>query len=386
VVNDTAGHAAGDGLLKEVSSLFRSQLRRVDTLARLGGDEFGVLLDNCDVERAEIIAQQFVELLKNYNYEWAGKTFKVGASVGIVVVAENADLASLMSLVDAACYAAKDSGRNQVHVYSDDDKELKRRRTEMQRATDAVRAIDNKQLVLHAQKIQGLDTEDDSLWYEILVRMKGQDGTLIYPDDFIPALEQYGGIQKMDSAIIGLSMEYMSKHPGIRFNINLSGSSIGDENILARIKQLITRYKINPEKLVFEITETAAMLNVEHAKLFINELKRLGCSIALDDFGSGMSSYGYLQNLNVDYVKLDGSFVRDMDENAIHYAMVESINSIVKVMGKETIAEFVENKAVEKCLNDLGVAYGQGYHLHKPEALENISITGQQGSNVVNIS
>jgi len=372
VVNDTAGHVAGDELLRQVSSLLKSQLRRGDTLARLGGDEFGILLSFCSLDRATKIAESLRLSIDQYFFDWQGHTYSIGVSIGMleidIYISDNAEV---MSLVDTACYQAKDNGRNRVYVYNPDDTQIKTRRSEMFWAEEALNAISKGNIVLHGQKIIGLSEADGIEWSEVLVRMKSNE-TLVYPDSFIPALERFGGIFELDKCVLTLAAKMLSGKSNYRLSVNISGNSVSNSDLVPLIQETIKKYHLDPTQLCFEITETATIGNLKQAKIFIHEIKSMGCLIALDDFGTGMSSFSYLKNLEVDLVKLDGSFVRDIDTDAIHYTMVESINAVSKIMSRHTIAEYVENAAVEKALIKIGVAYGQGYHLHKPEPLQQL--------------
>jgi len=374
IVNDTAGHAAGDELLKQVTSLLKSQLRRGDTLARLGGDEFGILLNHCDIDRASIIAEQLRVVVHNYHFEWESYSFTIGTSIGIIAMNEDSpQLSELMSLVDAACYMAKDLGRNQYYIYDTEDTAFEEKHSAMYRAEMALTAIKDKNLELHGQKITGISSlEDSQHWYEVLVRIKHESG-LIYPDNFIPALEQFGRITTLDTAIIKQSIAFLGTRPNFKFSINLSGLSIVKPEIISTIKQTLKKNNVNPARVCFEITETAAIGNLGKVTAFINAIHKIGSSVALDDFGTGMSSFSYLSNLDVDYIKLDGSFVRDIGSNIIHHTMVDSINSIVNIMGKFVIAEYVENEDVYEQLKKIGISHGQGYFIHRPEKLDDIA-------------
>lgn len=374
IVNDTAGHAAGDELLIEVSSLLKSQLRRGDTLARLGGDEFGIILSNCNISRASSIAEQLRICVKNYGFLWEKHTFSIGVSIGIIEINEySKSLKDIMSLVDTACYMAKDKGRNQYYIYDSEDKSFGSRHSALFLCEQALSAINNNQLELHAQKIHRLNSNEEPYkWYEVLVRIRKESG-LIFPDQIIPPLEHFGQITELDTAVFKLAIKFLKSNPNFKLSINLSGISITKQYFIQFIEDTIIKQKVNPANLCFEITETAAVENIIQLKSFIKKLHSLGCFISLDDFGTGMSSFSYLNNLDVDHIKLDGSFVKNIDEDEIHLAMVDSINSIVKAMGKYVIAEYIENEAIEKILKELGVSHGQGYFIHKPEKLDDIA-------------
>gem|GEM_PF-3279058 len=373
VINETCGLVAGDEMLKQLSKSLFGLLRREDILARMGGDEFGVLLTNCDLVQADLVARTLREQIGQHGFVWEGRHFDISASIGVAEINQGtADVSDLLRQVDSACSTAKEQGRNQVHLYQSDDTVFQTRRSEMYWHGEAIRLINQGGIALFGQRIQPLNGGDGRPWYEVLVRLRDDRNELVYPDKFIPALEQYGGIEKLDGEITRKSIEFLSRHAGVRLNINLSGKSVGNQDLLKAITELIAQYEVDPRCLVFEITETVAMINVRQSRRFIESIKALGCKMALDDFGSGMSSFSYLKNLEVDYVKLDGSFVRNLYEDPVHYEMVRSINGVTKVMGRQCIAEFVENEAVVEALCEIGVAYAQGYHIHKPEPLENI--------------
>ncbi len=262
IINDTAGHAAGDQLLIEISSLLKSQLRRGDTLARLGGDEFGLLLNQCSVDRAETIAEQLRAIVHNYEFLWESYSFTIGVSIGVIEITEDTDsLKELLSLVDSACYMAKDLGRNQYYIYNAEDILFEQKQSAMYQSEMALSAIKNNQLELHGQKIQGLSSHEEQHWYEVLIRIKNDDG-LIYPDNFIPALEQFGHIAILDKAVLKQSIAFLAKNPKFKLSINLSGLSIVKPELIKLIQQVIGKHKVSPDRICFEITESAAIGNL----------------------------------------------------------------------------------------------------------------------------
>ena len=379
VVNDTCGHVAGDALLQQLTSLLREKMRATDMLARLGGDEFGVILNSCSLDHAKKIALLLLGIVREFRFIWEDKTFEIGVSIGLVMLDENSEsVASIMSAADIACYAAKDGGRNRYHLYEASDTELKQRHGEMQWVTLISKAISEDRFVLHLQKIKALKEGGESTHYELLLRMVDDNGDLIPPGAFLPAAERYGLIASVDRWVIekGLSVlaKYLKKNPGEAcvFAINLSGMSIGDDGFLDYIQEQIARHQLPHHCICFEITETAAVANLTRAREFIKALRASGCKFALDDFGCGVSSFSYLKNLPVDYLKIDGLFVRDMADDSIDYAMVEAISNIGQVMGLKTIAEFVESQAVLDCLIALEVDYAQGYYIGEPIPLEEV--------------
>ncbi|SEF82253.1 ammonium transporter [Marinobacterium lutimaris] len=379
LVNDTCGHRAGDALLRQLSQELKPLLRQNDTFARLGGDEFGILLADCPVERGLEIAEQLRRTVKDFRFPWEGQVFSVGVSIGLVPFGPDcASLDELLSLADAACYAAKDTGRNRVHLYEADDNELTRRQGQMQWASHIQQAIDCDDFRLYYQTIEALDPEPGAVPHiEIFIRMLDAEGNLIPPGAFVPAAERYDLMPQVDQWVVRNTLAWLGDHlhagnSQIQCAINLSGASIGSAECLQTIKQHISKHEIPPHLLCFEITETAAMSDPEAARAFIEELRNLGCHFALDDFGSGLSSFGYLKRLPVDYLKIDGIFVRDMSNNEIDQAMIASINNIAHIMELKTVAEFVEDEATLGLLREIGVDFVQGYLLSKPAPLEQL--------------
>ncbi len=387
LVNDVCGHAAGDALLRQVANLLQRRLRSADTLARLGGDEFGVLLTNCPLERGIEIAEAMRERVHALRFPWEDKVFAIGASVGLVPLSRGlGNLADALSRADEACYAAKDSGRNRVHVYDPGDRELSLRKGQMTWVSRIQRALDEDGFQLFYQGIAPvMQPEDTNGHIEILLRLTGEDDEVMPPGAFIPAAERYGLMPEVDYWVVEHCLRWLSAYQaqggtGIkRCAINLSGATLGNDKHTARIRDCLRRHRIDPRLICFEITETSTMANLDQAKRFIDEVKQLGCRFALDDFGSGLSSFGYLHDLDVDLVKIDGSFIRDLDSNAVHRAMVEAIVGIAGVMGLGSIAEFVEHARVVDILREIGVDYAQGYHLARPRPLVEYPPPGRRG-------
>lgn len=373
VVNDTSGHMAGDELLRQLGFLLKEEVRESDTLARLGGDEFGVLLRGCPEQKARQIADNMHKTIREFRFVWRDKSFEIGASIGLVMIGpESGNIAHVMSMADMACYAAKDMGRNRIHIYQPGDKELSRRHTEMHWTTHIKQALEEQRFVLYRQGIAPVDDPYSPCRHtEILVRIVNTDGTIIEPDQFIPAAERYNMMPVIDRWIIENTFSYIAENPAEfdTVSINLSGNSFGDETFHNFIKQQLAQWQISPSQICFEITETAAIANLSAAIAFIRELKQQGIRFALDDFGSGFSSFGYLKNLPIDSVKIDGSFIKDIVDEPIDRAMVEAIRNIGHVMGIKTIAEFVENDAILQQLHTIGVDMVQGYHIEKPRPL-----------------
>ncbi|MBE9560421.1 MAG: EAL domain-containing protein [Proteobacteria bacterium] len=377
VVNDSCGHVAGDELLRQVSKMLVKEKRASDTLARLGGDEFGLLLEGCPLDKAEEVASELIENFQQYHFYWEEKVFTIGVSIGLVPVQGRfIDFSELLSAADAACYKAKEDGRNRFHVYKHDDVELSMRLGEMTWVSRIQEALKEDRLVLYKQAITpiGNTGENDALHCEILLRMEDRDGNIIGPDMFIPAAERYNLMLSLDKWVINKTFFWLSqlgsKLDQINLcSINLSGNSITDSSLASYIHDKLQEYGVPAEVICFEITETAAIANLAKATAFLDELHKLGCKFALDDFGSGLSSYGYLKNLPVDFLKIDGEFVRDITTNLINLAMVKSINEIGHIMGKKTIAEYVEDQQTVDLLRHIGVDYAQGYVFSRPEPL-----------------
>jgi diguanylate cyclase (GGDEF)-like protein/PAS domain S-box-containing protein len=377
VVNDTCGHAAGDEMLRQLSFELHQKLRAGDTLARLGGDEFGVLIKNCSLDEARRFTGMLQDTLQEYQFIWETRSFRVGASIGLVQITNKTlNLTELFKDADVACYIAKDNGRNRIHVHSDDDAELVKRQGEIQWVTRIQEALDHERYCLYAQAIESLN-KDIGAHYELLIRMLDQDGNIIPPGAFLPAAERYNLSVKLDRWVVNHAINLLEEHAtfleSVDFiSINLSGPSLTDEAFLEFAIQAVSALKSNSTKICFEITETAAISNILLAGKFIDELRSYGCRFALDDFGSGLSSFAYLKNLPVDYLKIDGAFVKDIVDDPIDRAMVKSINEIGQVMNMQTIAEFVENDHIKDMLKNIGVDYVQGYGIHKPQPFKEL--------------
>ena len=377
VVNDTCGHVAGDELLSQISVVLKAGVRETDILARLGGDEFGILLEKSTLENAKSVAEKLRQSIRNFRFVWQDKTFEIGASIGLTdITAESEDSASLLSAADVACYAAKEMGRNRIHVYTDGDTDLAKRQGEMQWVSRIKQALDENRLCLYGQAIVPvIDNNNEASHYEILVRMLDEQGELIPPGAFLPAAERYNLMPAIDRWVINnafsgyANLGCSQTKSQCQLSINLSGTSLNDDDFLEYIHTQFKEHNVPPKNISFEITETAAVANLAKAIHFMNDLKSIGCRFSLDDFGSGISSFAYLKNLPVDYLKIDGSFVKDMVDDPIDRAMVESITKIGHVMGLKTIAEYVETKEILEELQKIGVDYAQGYGIGKPKPL-----------------
>ncbi|MGK7889506.1 MAG: PAS domain S-box protein [Leptolyngbyaceae cyanobacterium] len=383
IVNDTCGHGAGDELLRQVAQLLHQHIRASDILARLGGDEFGILLQGCVIDNAEAIAEKIRQQIQEFRFIWDEKSFAIGVSIGIVSISSDNDelqnLATVLSAADAACYAAKDAGRNRIHVYQVNDNVLSQQRSERQWTVKIRHALEQNRFQLHYQQVVPADPHDSQLGnhYEVLIRMVDENGTLIPPMAFIPAAERYDLMPDIDQWVVQTTFEcydqliaqIMATSTSAmvpKLMINLSGNSLCDQRFLNYVIDWFETEQIPPSLICFEITETAAIANLSQATEFIRILKTYGCQFALDDFGSGMSSFAYLKNLPVDYLKIDGNFVRDILDDPVDCTIVRFINSLSQTLGMKTIAEFVENQQVRDRLQEIGVNYVQGYGIAQP--------------------
>ncbi len=395
VVNDTCGHVAGDELLRQLAGALQKKVRRRDTLARLGGDEFGVLLEHCPPGQATRVAQDLMETIQEFRFVWEGKPFALGVSVGVVpITAESESLAAVLRDADSACYAAKERGRNRVHFYEPNDAMMAVRQGEMQWVSRITQALEDNRFRLYGQPIVPLSPRPgERLRCEVLLRMVDHDGSLIAPGAFIPAAERYNLMGAVDRWVVRAVTAVYATYPAHGLppiaSINLSGASLLDPGMLAFVREQLTRHQLAPETLCFEITETAAIANLAQAAHFIRELKALGCWFALDDFGSGMSSFGYLQSLPVDQLKIAGAFLRHIESDPVEYAMVEAIHRVGHVMRLKTVAEGVEDPQTIETLRKIGVDYAQGFALGEPIPLEELlaSSTGfQRGGPALRLS
>ena len=375
IVNDSCGHSAGDALLGQLGALLKSKIRWRDTLARLGGDEFGVLLESCSLEEALKTAEVLRVAISEFKFMWDDRNFRLGVSIGVVpITADNEDVAALLIAADSACAAAKEAGRNRIHSYRENDIDLMRRRREMQWAARINNALEDNRFELYRQTIQPLQVEEEGAHYEILLRMRDESGGIIAPGLFIEAAERYGITPNIDRWVIKNAFRWLVSEADERerlvmCSINLSGQSFSDEKFLPFVIDQFQMSGLDATKICFEITETAAIASYSQANRFINALKELGCKFALDDFGTGLSSFGYLKHFPVDFLKIDGSFVKEILHDPIDREMVRSINEIGHLTGKKTIAEFAENEEIITMLRGMGVDYAQGYGVSEPKAV-----------------
>jgi diguanylate cyclase (GGDEF)-like protein/PAS domain S-box-containing protein len=380
LVNDTCGHQAGDRLLKQITGLLQTRIRTSDTIARLGGDEFGVLLQDCTADRAAKIADNLRQAIREYRFEWQDGAMNVGVSIGIVEInSASESIASVMAAADVACYAAKDSGRNRVHMYQYGS--APERHREMQWVSRLTRACEENRLELYYQPIVPIgSTRDTRGHYELLLRMRGEHGELVQPAEFIPAAERYNVMPMIDRWVVSQALGALAHYRadgdprhGYTLSINLSGTSLNDDRFLEFLINELQAYDLSPGAVCFEITETAAISNLANVVHFMREFRARGCLFSLDDFGSGLSSFMYLKNLPVDFLKIDGSFIQNVTTDHVDRSMVEAITQIGRAMGLKTVAERVESAEVLKCLADIGVEYAQGIYIATPESVESLS-------------
>lgn len=374
IINDTCGHLAGDELLKQIGGVIQSVLGDDDYISRMGGDEFGVLLQDCTLKEATAMAGRVHEAIKQHRFLWNGQPFTVSSCIGVVQInSTSTTVEEILASADMACYAAKDKGRSYIQVYDLNDEDMTHRRDQMHWASRIRRALDRNDFVLYKQAIVGL--AEQVTHYEFLVRMK--DGERIVPPGlFIPAAERFNLMTLIDRWVINHAFAFVQKQlkqggqlSGLYF-INLSGSSLNDEMFFEYVRECKGRYRIPANSICFEITETAAISNIESASVFIAEIRDLGFLFALDDFGVGMSSFAYLKAIPVDVLKIDGGFVRNMLDDPMDLAIVSACNTIAHSAGLKTVAEFVENSAIEDRLRELGVDFGQGYGIEKPKPID----------------
>lgn len=392
VVNDSCGHHVGDQVLKQISTLLRSQLRATDTLFRLGGDEFGVLLKDCPPDQAYKIAEELCEIVKSYRISHRGNIFEIGVSIGLISLnADSGNPEEVISCVDSACYSAKDAGRNRVHVYKPSEGKRDRRLLEMAWIPRIRAALLEDRFCLYAQPIVEVKRASQSSisHQEILLRMVNETGELISPGAFIPVAERFGLMPEIDrwvvEKVLSSYSQYFSNvkrsgYNSVVFSINLSGASLADPGLGLFILEKLEKYRVPPHCICFEITETAAVTLIDNARQLIEQLKSAGCSFMLDDFGTGMSSFGYLKTLAVDYIKIDGLFVKDILDDPIDCAMVKSINEIGHILGLKTVAEYVESSSVLDRLSDIGIDYAQGFGIAEPRLLRMLPLANLHSS------
>jgi diguanylate cyclase (GGDEF)-like protein/PAS domain S-box-containing protein len=375
LVNDTCGHAAGDQLLREIATLLKLELGEAGLPVRLGGDEFAAHITGCDIVRATAIAEKLREAIQDFTFVWEGRPFKISASIGLVAnigVTSNAE--EVFRAADVACYLAKDKGRNRVELHEASGAEILRRVSEMGWVHKIRDALNKGHLCLYAQPIAALGPDAEDGHFELLVRMRDEQGKLAPPGSFIPAAERYGLMPSIDRWVVNAAFSNLAEiaaAPGapVCCAINLSGQSLDDPTFIDFVESQFLAYPVPPSAITFEITETTAIANLEEATRFIETFRAIGCKFSLDDFGAGMSSFGYLKRLPVDYLKIDGGFVKDILVDPIDHAMVDMIARMAKTLGKNTIAEFAESEEIVDALRELGIDYAQGYAVGAPKPI-----------------
>jgi diguanylate cyclase (GGDEF)-like protein len=391
IVNDTCGHIAGDELLKEVSNLMRNYIRKTDIVGRLGGDEFAILLYNCNLEAGLKMANLLRQNLEDLRFTWDKHIFRIGASIGVMVINDHsADLKEVLRSADNACYVAKNKGKNRVYVYQDDDKEVLNERITLNSLGKLQEAIDNNQLCLYFQPLimlnhQNLELSDSSIMEkefsviacEILLRFKDEKGNILPPAPLILAAERYKLMHQIDRWVFESLLSYLDKNRGYNYPlymVNLSGETLRDEEFFLFVKSQIDKFNISPTLLCFEITETAAITNFNQASQLIYNLRNLGCSFALDDFGSGMSSFTYLKHFAVDFIKVDGMFAQDLNPDSLNLSIIKAIHEVGHAIGLKTIVEGIEDPSFLPLLNQLGIEYAQGFGIQQPQPLKVTSV------------
>lgn len=376
-VNDTSGHTAGDEILRQVAQLLASTVRERDTVARLGGDEFAFILRNCELKNGRKVMQSLVSKIEQNRFSFGDEVFALGASIGMVELLPGMDAETALTQADTACYLAKESGGKSVRIYRADSEEMSLQRGQVKWLSRVQQALDENDFELFYQPIERTEVMQDvpnaAVHYEVLVRMKDQHGGYHMPGDFIPAATRYGLMPNLDRWVIDHALRWGGENSRLlddaRIAINIDGSSLYDSGFLDFVEGCFESYGFGYDKVVFELTENSVIANMNAAMTFINTLKEKGCQFALDDFGTGMSSFDYLKSLPVDYLKIDGSFVKDMLTDSIDEEVVRSINAIGHAMQKYTIAEYVESEEIRTRLSEIGVNYVQGYAIARPKPL-----------------
>ncbi|GAB2792999.1 hypothetical protein GCM10027040_19030 [Halomonas shantousis] len=384
VVNDTCSHAAGDALLQYLSKRLRSWVRSSDVLAHLEGDKFGLLLTDCEDLPAQRRAEELHRLIGDIEFSWGQLRYRLAASIGVVTFGDSFTPNKLLSAADLACFLAREKGRNRVHVYRQDDEETSARLCEMNWVGRLQKALQDERLVLFVQRIVPITGRHAMEWGEVLLRLRDEDGSIVPPMAFLPAAERYNLMPAIDRYVVQAAFRHFDQLPEATrrrtaYSINLSGATLDDKEFLQFVEEQLARHRVPPSQICFEITETVAVANLTQTAQLIRSLQALGFNFALDDFGSGMSSFGYLKHLPINYLKVDGEFVKGILEDAVNCAMVEAIAKVAGVMGIKTIAEFVESQAELDLLDSIGVDFAQGFGVHKPEPLLAGSVETLQG-------
>lgn len=377
IVNDTSGHAAGDALLKEISLILQKSVRKNDFIARMGGDEFAMILENAGMDRAMQIANTICKNVDHHRFFYQGKKFRVGCSIGVAMINnEWKNVVDLMQAADNACYAAKEAGRNQVRLFIEKDSQVATHRGDLKWVDLVQHAMEDNRILLYGQRIVPMNASENE-HIEILIRMLDENDDIVLPGAFLPAIERFHLSQRLDRWVVKKTFDWIAQNKTRlahidSISINLSGQSLGDYHFHQYVQELINTTSIDFNRICFEITETAAITNIIAANKFIESMKNNGIKFALDDFGSGVSSFGYLQSLPVDYLKIDGQFIQDLSQNRVGQATVKCIHEIASITGKKTIAEWVSEKEVESMLRAIGVNYAQGSLMHMPMPIDTL--------------
>ncbi|MBV1776412.1 EAL domain-containing protein [Burkholderiaceae bacterium DAT-1] len=385
IVNDTFGHRAGDLLITALARHLKIQTRPQDSLARMGGDEFGILIRQIDTQEAIAIAERYCDAIEHFRFHWEGKPISLEASAGLVMLEGQRQQAHPIAAADTACLLAKQGGTHRLVVYTDDNEDLMRHRAMLAWVPQIRQALADNRLKLYCQIISPIQQGHGTLSFEILVRMFDEKGTMMPPGDFIPPAERFGIMPALDLWVVGETLGWLNRWPVLwplieHCSINISGASIGEPDFRNAFTRLISQPGIPREKLCFEITETAAISHLERAAEFVGTLRELGARTALDDFGVGLSSFSYLKHLPVDFIKIDGSFIKNILDSPIDDAMVRSIFQVAKAMGVGSIAEYVENAEVMQRLRNIGIEFGQGWHFGKPVPIDEFFVTAMEGA------
>jgi len=380
IINDACGHSAGDSLLKLIADLLVKTMRDDDRIVRLNGDSFGVLLDGCELKDGLVVGEKIRAAIEQFRFIWKSEPYSLSASIGIAPIDKQVlRTANVLFNADAACFRAKQSGRNQIQAYDPQDMLLTRRNDEAQSVARITQALEENRLVLYFQQIRPVIGHDPNyIHFEILLRKRTRDGKILPPAAFLPAAERFGLIEQIDRWVVRAVLEWLSKQvvaPGIKLNVcvNLSGTSAADPNFQKFLTGAIQEADVDPAHLCFEVTETAAIDNLQDTATFLAQLQKLGCQIALDDFGTGFSSLEYIRQLPLDYIKIDGAFIREIEHNKLDQALVRCVADVARLLNVKTVAEFVENEATMNILESLKIDLAQGYYIAKPEPLPELA-------------
>ena len=380
IVNDKCGHVAGDELLRQIAALLRQESRKRDTLARIGGDEFGLLMEHCAINQAQRVADKMRRVVADYTFLWEGQTFNVGVSIGVIAItADSGTLQDVLKMADTACYSAKDEGRNRIHVLNADKEDLVPSR-QTQWLDRVQHALEFDGFQLYVQRIMALQGQESGDHYELLIRLQDETSQIHEPDAFMPVIERYGLAGKLDRWVVHNAFSWFVSHPELLdrltlFEINLSAYSLTDAAFAQFIVEQFQRFDIPPARFCFTVNESDAISHLASVQKLIQILKGCGCHLALDDFGSGLSSFSYLKSLTVDCLKINSTFIKNILTDPIDLEMITAINRIGHVLGKQTIAESVESAEVLAKLREIGVDYAQGFHLEKPYALDEMDMS-----------